>query len=49
MTGNALYGLGESAWTLYAYNLSNLSSSDYNYLFHPYVDKQSLTAPRGPA
>ena len=39
MTGNALYGLGESAWTLYAYSLSNLLTSDYNYLFHPYVDK----------
>jgi parallel beta-helix repeat protein len=42
MTGNALYGLGESAWTLYASSLGNLSASDYNYLFHPYVDKHRL-------
>ena len=45
MTGNALYGLGESAWTLYAYNLSNLSTSDYNYLFHPYVDQHIAYGP----
>ena len=25
MTGNALYGLNKDAWTLYAYDLSNLS------------------------
>ncbi len=45
MTGNALYALGESAWTLYAYDLSNLSTSDYNYLFHPYVDQHIAYGP----
>jgi parallel beta-helix repeat protein len=45
MTGNALYGLGESAWTMYAYNLSNLSISDYNFLFHPYVDQHIAYGP----
>ncbi len=39
MTGNALYALGEHAWTLYAGSLSNLTASDYNYFFHPYVNK----------
>lgn len=40
MTGNIMYALGKSAWTLYANNPSgNLSTSDYNYFFHPYVDK----------
>jgi len=45
MTGNALYGLGESAWTLYAGDLSNLSTSDYNYLFHPYEDQHIAYGP----
>jgi parallel beta-helix repeat protein len=45
MTGNALYALGESAWTLYANNLNNLSTSDYNYLFHPYEDQHIAYGP----
>jgi hypothetical protein len=45
MTGNILYGLGHSAWTLYASALSNLSTSDYNYFFHPYVDKHIAYGP----
>jgi hypothetical protein len=39
ITNNALYGLNNEAWTLYARSLSNFVSSDYNYLFHPYVTK----------
>lgn len=39
VTNNALYGLNNEAWTLYASNLSNFVASDYNYLFHPYVTK----------
>lgn len=45
MTGNALYALGQAAWTLYASALSNLSTSDYNYLFHPYVNKHIAYGP----
>jgi hypothetical protein len=36
---NALYGLKSNAWTLYTYNLSNILSSDNNYIFHPYVNQ----------
>ena len=39
ISNNALYGLNNEAWTLYARSLSNFVSSDYNYLFHPYVTK----------
>lgn len=39
MTGNKLYGLNNEAWTLYARSLNNFIASDYNYLFHPYVEK----------
>jgi hypothetical protein len=40
MTGNVMYALGQSAWTLYASNpAGNLSTSDTNYFFHPYVNK----------
>lgn len=40
MSGNVMYALGKSAWTLYVYSpLGNISTSDYNYFFHPYVDK----------
>lgn len=40
MTGNVMYALGEHAWTLYVNNPSgNISTSDNNYFFHPYVDK----------
>jgi hypothetical protein len=42
---NALYGLNNEAWTLYARSLSNFVSSDYNYLFHPYVDKHIAYGP----
>jgi hypothetical protein len=38
VSSNALYGLNNEAWTLYSYNLSNFVTSDYNYLFHPYVN-----------
>ena len=39
VTGNRLYGLSPTAWTLYASSRSNFVASDYNYLFHPYVAK----------
>lgn len=40
MTGNVMYALGQSAWTLYVHDpTGNLSTSDYNYFFHPYVNK----------
>ena len=45
LTNNALYGLNAEAWTLYAHSLSNFSSSDYNYLFHPYVTKHIAYGP----
>jgi hypothetical protein len=45
VTNNALYGLNNEAWTLYASNLSNFVSSDYNYLFHPYVTKHIAYGP----
>jgi len=45
MTGNALYGLGERAWTLYVSNLANILTSDQNYLFHPYKDQHIAYGP----
>ncbi len=45
ITNNALYGLNNEAWTLYASSLSNFVSSDYNYLFHPYVTKHIAFGP----
>jgi hypothetical protein len=45
MQNNALYGLTSNAWTLYTYNLNNILSSDYNYLFHPYVDQHIAYGP----
>ncbi len=45
ITNNALYGLNNEAWTLYARGLSNFVSSDYNYLFHPYVTKHIAFGP----
>jgi hypothetical protein len=45
ISNNALYGLNNEAWTLYARNLSNFVSSDYNYLFHPYVTKHIAYGP----
>jgi hypothetical protein len=38
LSSNIMYGLTNNAWTLYASSLSNVTSSDYNYLFHPYVN-----------
>ena len=45
ISNNALYGLNNEAWTLYARSLSNFVSSDYNYLFHPYVTKHIAYGP----
>jgi hypothetical protein len=45
MRDNALYGLKSNAWTLYTYNLNNIISSDYNYLFHPYVNQHIAYGP----
>jgi hypothetical protein len=45
MANNALYGLKSNAWTLYTYNLSNILSSDQNYLFHPYVNQHIAYGP----
>jgi len=39
ISDNILYGLNEEAWTFYAASLSNIMTSDNNYLFHPYVDE----------
>jgi hypothetical protein len=44
-TNNVLYGLASNAWTLYVYDLANVLSSDYNYLFHPYVEDQIAYGP----
>ncbi len=43
--GNILYGLNEQAWTLYASSLNNFVSSNYNYLFQPYVDQHIAFGP----
>ncbi len=45
VTGNKLYGLNNEAWTLYARSLSNFVASDYNYLFHPYVNNHIAYGP----
>lgn len=45
VTGNRLYGLNNKAWTLYARSLSNFAASDYNYLFHPYVNNHIAYGP----
>jgi hypothetical protein len=45
VTNNALYGLNNEAWTVYASSLSNFIASDYNYLFHPYVNKHIAFGP----
>jgi hypothetical protein len=45
LSNNAVYGLKSNAWTLYTYNLSNILSSDYNYLFHPYVSQHIAYGP----
>jgi hypothetical protein len=45
INGNKLYGLKTNAWTLYDYSLSNISASDNNYIFHPYVNKHIAYGP----
>jgi hypothetical protein len=45
MSGNVLYGLKSNAWTLYASGLGNILSSDYNYIFHPYVSQNIAYGP----
>jgi hypothetical protein len=45
LEANAVYGLASNAWTLYVYNLSNILSSDHNYIFHPYVDQHIAFGP----
>jgi len=45
LSGNVLYGLNAQAWTLYSRDLANFSASDYNYLFHPYVEKHIAHGP----
>ena len=45
MSDNVLYGIKSNAWTLYAYSLSNLLASDYNYIFHPYVSQHIAYGP----
>jgi hypothetical protein len=45
VTHNALYALNNKAWTLYSSSLSNLLSSDYNYLYHPYVNNHIAYGP----
>jgi hypothetical protein len=45
ISNNALYGLNNEAWTLYASSLGNFVASDYNYLFHPYVTKHIAFGP----
>lgn len=45
VTGNRLYGLNDEAWTLYARSLNNFVASDYNYLFHPYVNNHIAYGP----
>jgi hypothetical protein len=45
MSGNVMYGLTDNAWTLYSYSASNITASDHNYLFHPYVDDQIAHGP----
>ena len=45
VSNNALYGLNNEAWTLYSSSLSNFAASDYNYLFHPYVNNHIAYGP----
>ena len=45
VSNNILYGLNDEAWTLYASSLNNFVTSDFNYLFHPYVDEQIAFGP----
>jgi len=45
LSGNALYGLTDNAWTLYDYDLGNILSSDHNHLFQPYISQQIAYGP----
>jgi hypothetical protein len=45
LSGNVMYGLTPNAWTLYAYSLNNILSSDHNYFFQPYVDRHIAYGP----
>ncbi|MEJ5309852.1 MAG: right-handed parallel beta-helix repeat-containing protein [Anaerolineae bacterium] len=45
VTNNILFGLNSKAWTIYSRSLSNWVSSDYNYLFHPYVNNHIAYGP----
>ena len=45
LVANALYGLKENAWTLYAYDLSNILASDNNTIFHPYAAEHIAYGP----
>jgi hypothetical protein len=45
MADNVLFGLQSNAWTLYAYDLANVLSSDYNDFFQPYVAQQIAYGP----
>jgi hypothetical protein len=45
LSNNVAYGLKSNAWTLYTSALSNIQSSDLNYLFHPYVNQHIAYGP----
>jgi parallel beta-helix repeat protein len=45
LSGNTYFGLKNSAWTLYASSLSNIVSSDLNYYYQPYINKQIAYGP----
>jgi hypothetical protein len=45
LSSNIMYGLTSNAWTLYTSSLSNLSSSDYNYFFNPYINNHIANGP----
>jgi hypothetical protein len=45
LSGNRLFGLSTSAWSLYAESRSNYVASDYNYLFHATVAQQIAFGP----
>jgi len=45
MTSNILYAINSNAWTLYASSVNNVTSSDYNYFFHPFVNQHIAYGP----
>jgi hypothetical protein len=45
ISGNVLFGLATRAWTIYARDLTNFVSSDYNYVFHPYLNQHIAYGP----